>query len=237
MVTKEDDKHAFAARLIAMLDAANVAKIGDGRQGVLAKMFNISGNAARKWLNGESIPRYERILKLVDKYKETGATVEWLVTGNPDYAPAWATTDKNPNQNYTNHLNEPVIKGEVPLVSFAQVGAWSETSFNLRPTDGESMVKTREAVSSRAFALTVPGDSMEHEFAKGDWIIVDPGVGYAHEDYVIARKGSDVIFRQIIKEGADWLLKPENKRYDNIPLGDYQIVGVVVEKSKSYKKR
>jgi len=42
-------------------------------------------------------------------------------------------------------------------------------------------------------------------------------------------------FRQIVKEGSDWLLKPLNKRYDITKLGEYQIIGVIREKTKIYR--
>jgi SOS-response transcriptional repressor LexA len=74
---------------------------------------------------------------------------------------------------------------------------------------------------------------MEPEFRAGDIIVIEPSKAHKDGSYVIAKKGKDVFFRQIIKEG-DWLLKPCNKRYDIVLLGDYQIVGVVVEKSKMY---
>lgn len=160
----------------------------------------------------------------------------WLTTGEDKFAPKWLHLQNHPIQSYTNEIKEPEIKGAVPLVSFAQVGAWSETTFNLRPTDGETMVKARVPVKARTFAISVTGDSMEHEFTAGDILIVEPDLPFEHGDYVLAKKGNDVFLRQIYKEGPDWLLKPLNTRYDIIPLGEYQIVGIVVEKTKFYRK-
>ncbi len=158
----------------------------------------------------------------------------WLTTGDDKFAPAWLITGET-EKKYTNYINEPEVKGEVPLVSFAQVGAWSETTLNLRPTDGETMVRSRVPVMARTFAVIVPGDSMEPEFVEGDTIIVEPTLQHKHKSFVIAKKGEDVLFRQIIQEGANWLLKPLNERYSIIPLGEYQIVGVIREKAKFYE--
>ncbi len=157
---------------------------------------------------------------------ELGVATDWLATGKGE---------KYPIQHYTNYLSEPEAKGEVPLISFAQVGNGSEADFNLRPTGEGRMIKTRVEVLARTFAIQVSGDSMEPEFVDGDIVIVEPSLQHEHENFVIAKKGNDVFFRQIVKEGADWLLKPLNKRYDIIPLGEYQIVGVIREKTKFYR--
>lgn len=159
----------------------------------------------------------------------------WLKTGSDKFAPNWLSLNQ-PIKPYTKQVNEPEVKGMVPLISFAQVGDWSETTFNLRPTDGETMVKARVPVKARTFAVTVTGDSMEHEFTKGDILIIEPDTPYEHEDFVLAKKGNDVFIRQVFKEGPDWLLRPLNKRYEDKPLEDYQIIGVVMEKAKFYKK-
>jgi SOS-response transcriptional repressor LexA len=159
----------------------------------------------------------------------------WLKTGANQFAPDWLAIHQ-PINTYTQQINEPTVKGLVPLISFAQVGAWSETTFNLRPTDGETMVKARVPVRARTFAVEVASDSTEPEFTKGDILIIEPDIPYEHEDFVLAKKGSDVFLRQAFKEGPDWLLRPLNKRYDDKPLADYQIIGVVMEKAKFYKK-
>lgn len=67
MVTNNEDKQGFSDRLNAVLDAAGVVKIGEGRQGILKNIFKVSDKGARKWIQGESIPRYEKILKIVER--------------------------------------------------------------------------------------------------------------------------------------------------------------------------
>lgn len=232
-----DEKQAFSARFNKVLDRMEVPPKGKGRQNAVAATFNVSQKGARKWLEGEAIPGSGRKKQFIDAYKSQGVTAEWLFYGNPDYAPIWARQEgvNQPNLNYTNILNEPEIKGSVPLISFAQVGTWGEAEFNLCPTDEVRMIKTRVPVMKDTFAMQVSGDSMESEFVDGDIIIIEPSLIYLHEDYVIARKGNDVFFRQIVKEGSDWLLKPLNKRYDITKLGEYQIIGVIREKTKIYR--
>lgn len=50
-----------------------------GRQTQLARKFKVTQEAARKWLDGESIPSYERMLKICEFF---GAKFEWLISGN-----------------------------------------------------------------------------------------------------------------------------------------------------------
>lgn len=49
-----------------------------GRQSDLAKVFSVSQKGARKWLEAESFPRWEHIVRITEW---AGVTVEWLMTG------------------------------------------------------------------------------------------------------------------------------------------------------------
>jgi len=45
---------------------------------------------------------------------------------------------------------------------------------------------------------------------------------------VIAKNGDDATFKQLVKDGSDWLLKPLNDRYPIKPLeSPCKIIGVV----------
>lgn len=209
------------ARQHKNLKQEELAKISGVRQATISKIERGDQNSSG----------YDSILA---HYLDVEAM--WLTTGEGKFAPDWLYLQNQPIESFTNHIKEPKVTGEVPLISFAQVGAWSETTFNLRPTDGETMVKARVPVKAHTFAITVSGDSMEHEFAVGDILIIEPDIKFEHEDFVLAKKGSDVFLRQVYKEGPDWLLRPLNKRYEDKPLNEYQVIGVVVEKAKFYKR-
>jgi len=86
MVT-DKEKQAFSNRLNAILDKAGIPPKGKGRQGALAKIFNVSDKGARKWIEGESIPTMAKIATIVERFRYTGVTAEWLLTGNESYAP------------------------------------------------------------------------------------------------------------------------------------------------------
>ena len=64
-----------------------------GRQTAVAKIFKISQEAARKWLEGESIPTFERQDQICEWAK---VNYEWLMRGNgPKYkdSTVYMTTD------------------------------------------------------------------------------------------------------------------------------------------------
>ena len=83
-------------------------------------------------------------------------------------------------------------------------------------------------VRQHTFALRVIGDSMEPKFQEGTILIVEPEMDANPGDYVIVKNGNDeTTFKQLIKDGADWYLKPLNERYPIKPLGASNIIGVV----------
>ena len=84
MVTK-DAKIEFSRRLNEILDDANFTPKHQGRQEELRKIFDVSQKGARKWLEGESIPRHPRILRMVEIWP---VRAEWLEYGTlPKYPP------------------------------------------------------------------------------------------------------------------------------------------------------
>jgi hypothetical protein len=89
MVTdiEQANRQAFSDRFNAILDRAGVDKKWKGRQEVVGRMFDVSGKAARKWLEGEGYPTFSKLILIVEKLKATGVTIEWLLTGNEAYSP------------------------------------------------------------------------------------------------------------------------------------------------------
>jgi len=67
----------FVDRLNAALDAANYP-VGKGRRIMLARLMGVSGEAARKWLTGESLPSMKNIRRFAGLF---GYSVDWLLTG------------------------------------------------------------------------------------------------------------------------------------------------------------
>ena len=86
MVTKTD-KEGFSERLNQVMDTAGIPKKGEARQKIIGKLFGVTDKGAWKWLNGESIPRYEKLKEINEYFKSTGVTLEWLLSGNPELSP------------------------------------------------------------------------------------------------------------------------------------------------------
>lgn len=77
---------------------------------------------------------------------------------------------------------------------------------------------------------------MEPDFPAGVFIVVEPDMDPQPGDYVIAKNGDEATFKQLVKDGADWYLKPLNPRYPIKPLeSPCKIIGVVREQVRRYR--
>lgn len=75
----KNEKAAFSRRLNAVLDWKGFAEKNQGRQTKLAALFKTSQKGARKWLEGEAIPRLENIRAIAQKFD---VHIEWIHYGN-----------------------------------------------------------------------------------------------------------------------------------------------------------
>jgi SOS-response transcriptional repressor LexA len=123
----------------------------------------------------------------------------------------------------------PVLRGRVPLLSDVQAGMYKQVVDNYHPGDGGAeLIPTAVPVQRHTFALRVAGDSMEPEFVDGMILIVEPDMDPQPNDYVIAKnQEGETTFKQLVKDGPDWYLKPVNPRYPIKPLDNSEIVGVI----------
>lgn len=123
----------------------------------------------------------------------------------------------------------PTIHGSVPLLSNVQAGMYKEFVDNFQ--HGDPTIERHHSIApvrQHTFALRVVGDSMEPKFQEGMILIVEPEIDANPGDYVIVKNGNDeTTFKQLIKDGPDWYLKPLNDRYPIKPLGASTIIGVV----------
>lgn len=131
----------------------------------------------------------------------------------------------------------PTMKGEVPLLSNVQAGMYTEFVDNLHPGEGDyEKIPTAVPVNRYTFALRVTGDSMEPEFTEGMLLIIEPELDAQPNDYVVAKNGgNETTFKQLVRDGEDWYLKPLNPRYPIKPLGKSTIVGVLRAVEKRYR--
>ncbi|MGB0126879.1 MAG: S24 family peptidase [Rhodocyclaceae bacterium] len=85
--------------------------------------------------------------------------------------------------------------------------------------------------AAEPFALVVLGDSMLPEFAEGEVIVIEPE-GFARDgSYVLALRGGEYVFRQLVRGEAGWILHPLNPAYADEAIGDLSAVkGVIIQK-------
>ncbi|MFA6051541.1 MAG: LexA family transcriptional regulator [Methylobacter sp.] len=118
----------------------------------------------------------------------------------------------------------------IPLLAFDRAGEWQSALKTHHPEDGEIM--TKPITGKDLFAVAVPDDAMRTEFWEDENIVIDPHMEPKHKSFVLVSMGDVVIFRQLWNDAGEWLLKPLNERYDNRPLADNRVIGVVRRKVK-----
>lgn len=139
----------------------------------------------------------------------------------------------------SNTLQGTHLRVEVPLVSEVEAGNYTVID-NFKPRSNFEMVPVSVPVLRHTYALRVHGDSMVSEtqdsFPDGSIIIVEPELAPLHGDYVIAlNDDSATTFKQLIKDGGEFFLKPLNLRYPIRPLGTARVIGVVREVTKRFR--
>ncbi len=148
----------------------------------------------------------------------------------PGMAGWFSKKDEQPPENVAGGLRR------VPVISWVQAGAMTPVTDIYAPGYAEEWVETPVPAKRHTYALRVRGDSMEPTFPDGHIIIVDPDLDPMPGDYVIARNGDgEATFKQLIKDGSDWYLKPVNPRYPVKPLGEATIIGVVRAVEKRFR--
>lgn len=211
----------FACILPAMTEykdrlAQAMKNAGAGTQ-QLADGMGITYQAVKRMLDGKSAAFSAPNNAKAAQFLQVNS--DWLATGEGDM-----TTNRD-----SNVAPGPRIRGSVPLLSSVQAGAFKEIlDSNYSGGDGVVMIPTTVPVNRYTFALRVQGDSMEPRFTEGMLLIVEPELDGQHGDYVIVKNGSnETTFKQLVKDGSDWFLKPLNPRYPIKSLGADTIVGVV----------
>jgi SOS-response transcriptional repressor LexA len=169
-----------------------------------------------------------------------GVSIEWLATGSGAKHPlsinAMLPGLSSDIAIESNVSHGPTIHGKVPLISWVQAGHALEVVDLLHPGDGFEWIDTTCQIKAHTYALRVQGDSMTPDFPHGCIIVVEPELDPLPGDFVIAKNGDDeATFKQLIKDGADYYLKPLNERYPIKPLGSYRVIGVVRELVRRFR--
>lgn len=190
MVTKEDRKKEFSERFITVLDAYGVATHGKNRFGDLAAMFEVSSKGARKWVVGESIPETTKLIEIVEKLKEKvpGLTVEWLLTGNTMFLPAYINKTLNIEDNRIEEIN--YRNEQLQSIVKLQKINWEQLSIFLnsdnKDKEFEIMPTNKIEVSASAFMIEIEQNHASGYVREGDIIIIDPETPLKNDCKVIA---------------------------------------------------
>jgi SOS-response transcriptional repressor LexA len=131
------------------------------------------------------------------------------------------------------------MRGEVALVSEVEAGNYTVID-NFKPSGKFETVPVTVPIKRHTYALRVHGDSMASEvgdtFPEGSIIIVEPELKAMPGDFVIAlNTENETTFKQLVKDGGEFYLKPLNTRYPIKPLGTAKVIGVVREFSKRFR--
>lgn len=193
-------------------------------QSELARALSVTPQAVQKWESGGT-PRGAR---LQDIARVLGTTAEYLLFGS-------ITTI---SRFHVDHNTEagPDIRDRLPLISWVQAGAWTETIDNFAPGDAEEWLPCPRTVGAHAFALRVRGISMEPKYRDGEIVFVDPDARAEHGKNVIVRLDGEqeATFKQLIVEGEHKFLKALNPDWPGPKLitinGNATICGVVIGK-------
>lgn len=172
--------------------------------------------------------------KAVENIERLGYSVTWVNTGKgPKRRVLQPSLDSHHSNNLSQSLGNtedgPTLASSVPLISWVQAGEWQGVIDNLQPGEGDRVETTYKA-KAHTYALRVKGDSMEPRFPEGCILIVEPEEVATPGKFVIVRQngGTEATFKQLVKDGDTFYLKPCNPRYPILALDkDAVICGVV----------
>lgn len=214
-------KSIFSTDYSANMSINKLIKAGRQKLGLneeqFGRLIGVTRGTVQQWeKDGGTAPNRKRQPLVADAL---GLTVAQLMSGNADV------------------VDGPKIGGFVPLLSSIQAGDFKNHVDNHQSGDGgDDLVATTAPVNRYTFALRVVGDSMAPEFKEGMLLIIEPEMEPNPGDFVIARNGNDeTTFKQLVKDGSDWYLKPLNERYPLKPLGKATIIGVLRAVEKRYR--
>ncbi len=204
----------------------------------LARIAGVKPASVSQWVNGPTKSlAIEPATKLANHF---GLNAMWISKGTGLMRDLSHSSDTNQSlsraQSEPSNLEQaPGLRGKVPLISFVQAGEFAEVIDNFQPGDGEDWIDVTCPVNRHTFALRIVGDSMDPDFPEGMIIVVEPEMQAEPGDYVVAKNGDDATFKQLIRDGADWYLRPVNPRYPIKPLGSSRIIGVVREAVRRFR--
>ena len=212
-----------------LLQAAKILKQAE-RAAAVARLLNISEQLLTNW-KSRGIPA-EKITIIA---KTLGCRPYWLEDGEGEML----ENKNHVNQEHANYEIAPIgrTQGTVPIISWVKAGSFTEC---INDIGDYERIATDCEIREHTYALRVVGDSMVSDaaisFPAGIIIIVEPSMIAISGDFVIAINGdNEATFKQLIKDGVDWYLKPLNNRYPIKPIGSANVIGVIRQAVMKFK--
>jgi len=200
---------------------------GSGKsQKQIALEVGVTPQAVNRWTRSGIISK-ENLYQLALK---TGTSMEWLLG-----------IDKEPK--YGNPFDDVTVDGDcrVQILSTIvpdHVAAYAEMDYDASYLCEGSVHYATKLVGPRTFVTEVCGDAMVNNerggmtFLPGWRLIVDPDAAARPGSYVLAgrKEKREAVFRQLVKEGGLFYLKPLNTQYPlKVLEPDMFICGTVVD--------
>lgn len=130
--------------------------------------------------------------------------------------------------------DHPVLPGpdavaRYPLLGSVPAGNFRDAIEAAATDPATQWLESPKKLPDGGFFLRVSGPSMNPTLADGDVILVDPIATPIHRSVVVVRNGSgESTVKRLIRDGESWVLLPDNPQFQAKPLGNCEIVGVVV---------
>jgi len=168
---------------------------------------------------------------------QLGVRARWLARGEGSMLPSNQQPDV-PNEpadlgDKANVAVGPIMRGEVPLISWVQAGEWAVAEDPHYPGEGDGGIMCPISHGPRTYALRVEGDSMTAtggaSYPPGTIIYVDPDQvgGVTNGSLVIAKIDDHVTFKLYQEDAGQPYLRPLNPQYQ-VLTGPFEIIGKVL---------
>ncbi|MHC6226296.1 LexA family protein [Pseudomonas sp. X10] len=193
-------------------------------QDKLAERLGMTQGGVGHWLRGTRKPTLETINEALVKLGMFHLEAQVMVVGRGVIGES--------SGSYADDRSLPTEL--LRYVSFRfPVLAWADLQKPL-PSETERYEQTDYAAEGKAYWLPVENDAMTalsgKSVSEGMLILVDTGLEAVHGKLVIARQpGKPAVFRQLIEDGGERLLRPLNTRYPTVLCEEgCEFLGVVV---------
>ncbi len=214
----------FTNRLRMALDSSPL------NQSDLARALNIKPQSVNQWLCGKNYPRHTHMDNIAKALNVSGV---WLTTGEGPRSNflqpySWSAANNQPQN----------ARCKLPLIPWSQLSAGIHNNIS-EPRDSQ-FIESPCQCSSNAFALEIQDDSMSPQFCLGETIVVDSEHTPVKKRYVVVKRWDEdrVVLRLAVTINGDSFLCASNHELHGAHIKltqDWQILGVVISKFRSYR--